>query len=82
MELPCIDCLCVPACKNKTFNNLMLTCEPIRNYVDEMECFVPLNSYRYIDIKPLKHRYKIRKDFQSNCRWYREGMFVGTSTHI
>lgn len=82
MENPCIDCLCVPSCKNKLFNRLLIDCDLINKYLDEMESFVPLDSYRYITLRPLNHKYEIRKDWQGNCRWFKEKLLVGTSTHV
>jgi len=81
MTNPCIECLCVPMCKHKRWNSLVLDCDVINDYLNEMEAFVPLNSYRYIELKPLNQRYEIRKNYEGNCRWFKQGIQVGSSTH-
>lgn len=71
MENPCYECLMVPICRNKTLNILVLDCRPLYDYLTNWECFVPINSYRYIEIKPLQQRYKISKNNNGTCRWSR-----------
>ena len=81
MENPCYQCICVAICKYKDWNELLLSCELIGKYLNELECFVPLNSYRVIDLKPINQKFEVRKNSHGNCRWFRDHIKVGTSTH-
>lgn len=82
MESPCIDCICIPICKHKEWNHLILDCNLISWYLDEMEGLVSLGSYTCIDLKEIGHRYRIIKDHTGNCCWYKQDKFVGTSTYV
>jgi hypothetical protein len=75
MENPCYNCLCVPVCKHKKWNKFVLDCDRINEYIDEMESLVPLDSYRYIELKPLNQRYEVLKNKNGNCRWFRQANY-------
>lgn len=44
-DLPCYECLCLPACKSKPMY-VIVNCDYVYNFLRVGDTYLPINSYR------------------------------------
>jgi len=68
-ESPCINCLCVPVCKNKMIEPLIDQCNLVKQFFKEFQWQVPRASYRVLHMHELDRTYEIKCNEEGECFW-------------
>jgi len=68
-KIPCIDCICIPICKFRSFTSLNRQCILIRKFFKELEWQIPRHSYRFLHIHEIHKTYEIKKESGPGCIW-------------